>query len=157
MAKLNISASITAEKIAEVKSSLESIKAAMPFLINLNKEERKTLQKLGTGSFGFVEDALNVSKNHVSILPNNFDTQEFEKDVWLAHALNDINSVLVPLAEGVSDTLVALGGEAMKQSNVIYAQVKIAAKNNEGMKEIRTRMGERYKKNGPGKTLQPVK
>lgn len=148
MAKPNISAALTAAQTDEIKSALNSVKTLMPFLINLNNAEKKALQKMGSSSVGFVEDALNVATNHPGILTANFDRSEFEKDVNLTSALSDIFSVIMPLAEGVSDTLTAVGAEAMKQSNIIYAQVKLSAKNDSNMKEIQNRLGERYKKAG---------
>lgn len=156
MAKPNISAALTAAQTDEIKSALNSVKNLMPFLINLNNTEKKALQKMGSSSVGFVEDALNVANNHPGVLTANFDRTEFEKDVNLTSALSDIFTVLLPLTEGVSDTLTAVGAEALKQSNIIYAQVKLSAKHDSNMKEIQNRLGERYKKLGSRKTKAAV-
>ncbi|MBK8550637.1 MAG: hypothetical protein IPL53_06070 [Ignavibacteria bacterium] len=145
MNKPNISAELTQQQKEQIKTAINQVKDQMSFLINLSISDRKTLFKMGSGSVGFVEEALNVSKNHGNILPSNFDVAEFEKDVSLTSSLTDIYSVLLPLTEGVSDTMMAVGSAALKQSNIVYAHVKLSAKNNSNLKEIQNRLGERYK------------
>jgi len=66
-------------------------------------------------------------------------------------------SKLLPLAEGVYDTLKLAGVEVMKQANQVYEFVKIAAKNNSAMYEIRQEMGCRSEKHiKPEATTPPV-
>ena len=90
--------------------------------------------------------ALQIAQNNPSILPSGFNVTEFAKDVTLSADLVDIESVSKPLAEGISDTLMAAGTEAMKQANQVYALVKVAAKSDSNMSGLAKQLGERYKK-----------
>ena len=146
MSKPNISAELSNQVMEQIKSDLENIKNALPFLVNLNAKDRHSLLKMGPASVSFVEEALNISKNHSGILPSNFNIPEFEKDVRLTAALSDLSSVMIPLAEGLSDTLMSVGSEAMAQANIVYAQLKISSKNDSNMDELKNRLGARYKK-----------
>ncbi len=148
MSKPNISAELSNQVLEQIKSDLGNIKNALPFLVNLNSKDRRNLLKMGPASVSFVEEALNISKNHSGILPSNFNITEFEKDVRLTAALTDLSSVLIPLAEGLSDTLMSVGSEAMAQANIVYAQLKISSKNDSNMDDLKNRLGARYKKTG---------
>lgn len=151
MSNLNISAELPEQVIEQIKTDIRNIQSKLPFLVNLDAKEIKNLAKMGPGSVSFVEETLIVSKNHSNILPVNFNVPEFEKDVKLTSALSDIASVLTPLSEGISDTLTAVGSEAINQANLVYAQVKLASRNNTNMDEIKNRLGARYKNRGNNK------
>lgn len=153
MSNPNISAELPEQVKEQIKSDIRNIINKLPFLVNLNSKEKQNLLKMGPGSVAFVEETLNISKNHSDILPVNFDVPEFEKDVKLTAALSDIASVLIPLSEGISDTLTAIGSEAINQANLVYAHVKLASKNNSNMDEIKNRIGAKYKERGKKKNI----
>lgn len=146
MSNPNISASITPAQKTTIKNNLNSISGILNFLVNLTPKQRKTLFKMGPKSVSYVQLALQVAKNNPSILPSGFNVMEFEKDVNLSIDLADIESVSLPLAEGISDTLMAVGTEAMKQANQVYELVKVAAKSDANMSNIAKQLGERYKR-----------
>lgn len=77
---------------------------------------------------------------------SNFNVTEFAKDVTLSADFVEIESASKPLAEGISDTLMAVGTEAMKQANQVYALIKVAAKSDGNMNALAKQLGERYKK-----------
>jgi hypothetical protein len=147
----NISAELPEQVKEQIKTDIRNIVSKLPFLVNLDSKAKQNLVKMGKGSVAFVEEALTISKNHPDILPVNFNVAEFEKDVKLTAALSDIASVLTPLSEGISDTLTAVGSEAINQANLIYAHVKLASKNDVNMDEIKNRLGARYKNKGKSK------
>lgn len=146
MANPNISASLTAEQKTTVRNNLNAVKSTLSFTVNLTPKERKTLFKMGAKSVGFVELALRVAKENPGILPVGFNIAEFEKDVKLSLDLVEINTILAPLAEAVDDTNLAVGSEAMAQSNRIYELVKSAAKHDANLKELKNQLAERYKR-----------
>lgn len=152
MPKPNISAVLSDADRTAIKTSVADARGKMPFLVNLDGNEKKKLFKMGPGSVSFVEECLRIAKNNPGILPGNFDVVEFEKDANLTSALSDIGTVLIPLAEGVDDTFMAVGSEAMLQANIVYAQVKLASKSNANMDELKQKLAERYKgqKKNPG-------
>lgn len=152
MSTPNISAELTEQVKDQIKTDIRNIINRLPFLVNLDNKAKQNLLKMGQSSVSFVEEALNISKNHSGILPVSFDVAEFEKDVNLTKSLSDIASVLTPLAEGISDTLIAVGSEAMNQANIVYAQVKLSSKSDANMDDLKNRLGARYKKQGTTRT-----
>ena len=152
MSNPNISASLTSAQKTTIKNNLAAITAILNFLVNLTPKQRITLFKMGPKSVSYVQLALQIAQNNPSILPSGFNVPEFAKDVTLSADLMDIESVSKPLAEGISDTLLAVGTEAMKQANQIYALVKVAAKSDANMDTLRKQLAERYKNQGGKKT-----
>jgi hypothetical protein len=157
MATPNISAELSDQVKEQIKTDIRSIISRLPFLVNLDGKGKQSMVKMGPGSVSFVEETLNISKNHSDILPVNFNAAEFEKDVKLTAALSDIASVLTPLSEGISDTLTAVGSEAINQANLIYAHVKLSSRNDANMDDIKNRLGARYKGQGRKKVKETDK
>lgn len=159
MSNPNISVDLQPNVVQQVIQLLQQVIALLPFLINLTPEERKTLFKMGPKGVPFVQLALTVAQQHPGILPANFDTPEFAKDVSLVSGLIPIDVVVSPLREGVSDTVMLAGVEAMRQANIVYDMVKIAAKNDSAMNDLKNQLGERYKnvgKKNPGSGTNPA-
>ena len=152
MANPNISAVITPAQKTTIKNNMAGISPILNFLVNLTPKQRKTLFKMGAKSVGYVQLALQIAKNNPGIFPVGFNVAEFEKDVILSSDLLDIESVLKPLSESISDTLMAVGTETIKQANQVYALVKVAAKSDSNMDTLRKELAERYKGQGK-KTL----
>jgi len=148
----NISAALTLAQKTTIKTNLTAIAAILNFLVNLTPKQRKTLFKMGPKSVGYVQLALQIAQNNPSILPSGFNVPEFAKDVTLSADLMDIESVSKPLAEGISDTLLAVGAEAMKQANQIKDLVKVASKSDTNMSTLYKQLAERYKNQGKRKT-----
>lgn len=146
MTNPNLSAELTPAEITEIKHALEIIKEKLPFLVNLTPKQRKELFKMGPKSLYFVEYAVQVVSNHPEIMSATFSVAEFTKDFNLARSLSDITVVSNPLFEGMSDTQMLAGVEAMKAANLVYAQVKLAAKGDSSFDSIRLEMKRRYER-----------
>ncbi len=146
MERPNISAVVDAHKLSEIQTNLIAVRTGLDFLINLTPEERQKYFKMSPKSVSFAELAESTARNHPEILPSSFNTAEFTKDYQLTKAFIEIQSMLLPLAEGVDDTLKLVGVEVMKQANQVYDFVKIAAKNNSSLDSIKDELGRRYEK-----------
>ncbi|MBD1866187.1 hypothetical protein H6F88_32010 [Oculatella sp. FACHB-28] len=144
----NISATLTDEKLKEIKTAIATIQTNMPFLVNLTTDERRKRFKMGDKSLAFVNNSLSVTQNNSEIVPANFDIAEFAKDYQLMVALTEILSLLEQLTEKVDDTLVAVGSESMASSLLVYDYVKTAAKHTPGLKSVADQLGERFKAMG---------
>jgi hypothetical protein len=144
----NISATLTAEKLKEIKSAIASIQANMPFLISLTTDERRKRFKMGDKSLAFVSNSLNVTQNNSEIVPASFDVAEFAKDYQLVVALTEVLGLLEQLTEKVDDTLMAVGSESLASSLLVYDYVKTASKHTPGLKSVADLLGERFKAMG---------
>lgn len=130
MAYSNLSVSLSPEQKADILAKIDAVKAALPFLVNLNARERVTLRKVGNKRVGYVNDVRNAVKANSNAIPASVDLVEYEKDAQLYLDLGEIYEHLKPLFEGVSDTLMASGNEAIKTSDQSYAFLKAAARGN---------------------------
>jgi hypothetical protein len=141
----NITASLSAEDVKEIKAAMATIQAKLPFLITLSVEERRKLFKMGDKSLAFVNNSLTAAQSNRDILPASFDVEEFVRDYQLAANLTELLIGLRQLTEQVDDTLLAVGSEAMGSSLTVYDYVKTAAKKTPGLKTLAVQLGERFK------------
>lgn len=127
MAYQNISAVISAADKTAVQTAIQTIKAKLPFLVNLNPQERKKLRKMGPVHTSYVQDVYQAVVNNSIVIPGSINLAEYGKDVALMKDITDILSWLLPVFDGIENTSVALGNELMKQSDECYGYLKVAA------------------------------
>lgn len=142
----NISTTLPAADVTTIKNDITAIRALLPFLINLSKQERRTIPKTGTESVGFVQGSLTAAKDHPEILPATFIVTEFDKDVTLFTQLLELLSLLQGLANGVDDTTLAVGSEAKRQALQFYNLLQNAAKTNPGLQPLVDQLGILFRK-----------
>lgn len=78
-----ISASLSQADRQAVIDAINTIRAKLPFLVDLSPEERRSLPRMGDKSRGFVTLALEVATQNADILPRSFDVEDMRKDVEL--------------------------------------------------------------------------
>ena len=155
MANPNLSAVLLQAELDSIKSNLQHVKDSLPFLVNLTPEQRHDLFKMGPKSLSYVEYALTVATEHTGILPANFSLEEFKKDYDLAHAMNEIGVVSGPLFEGIDDTRMLAGAEAIAAANIVYNLVKVAAKADSSLDIVLEELKRRYENQGKRKPPTP--
>jgi hypothetical protein len=148
MSNPNLSAEIAPADKDKIKLDLKDVKTLLPFLVNLTPQDRHKLFKMGPKSLNFVEYALTVAEEHPGIMPVDFSFVEFKKDFTLTRDLNEIAIISEPLLEGINDTQMLAGVEALNAANKVYAQVKLAAKSDSSLDGIHAEMKRRYEKSG---------
>jgi hypothetical protein len=127
MSNGKISGVITADSKVNIKTNLDGVKAELPFLISLNKDERKKLRKIGPGRIGYVNEVNMASNANNTALASGFNLDEYNNKLALYTALTEIYSWANPLMDSLESTLMALGAELMKESDEAYGYLKIAA------------------------------
>src|SRR5438105_80491 len=143
----NISAALTAAQKTTIKGNVDANKAIIAvFGVNLTPDQRKADTKTGAGSVSFVEDCLKVAKDNPITVPGDMSVTEYEKDVVLFTDLNELGLHHSAYNEMISDTQLAVGSEAMRQSNRIYEMVKSLSKNDSNFETIRKQLSRRYDK-----------
>ncbi|OLP18515.1 hypothetical protein BST81_10580 [Leptolyngbya sp. 'hensonii'] len=143
MTMTSISAALTQGDREAVMDAVATIKAKLPFLIDLSPEERKTLPKMGDKSRAFVSKALEVATQNPDFLPRSFNLEELRKDVQLFEALYPLLLSLTQLQELVDDTCLAVGSEAYAAALQVYNYAK-ASGNGGGMDAVVGEMGQRF-------------
>ncbi len=138
-----ISASLPADQLKTVLELIKQLEAALPFLMALSPEERKSLPRMGDASRPFVDKSLKLAQAHNDFLPRSFDTGEFAADVQLYNALDTVRTRLSPLVEKLDDTMTVTGSDAYLAALEVY---RYASTNGEaaGLDELIALMGKRF-------------
>ncbi|MEH1854729.1 MAG: hypothetical protein V7L11_24345 [Nostoc sp.] len=154
MSYQNITGSLSAQDIQEIKAALQKIQQKLPFLVTLSTEERRKLVKMGDKSLAFVSNSVTAAQSNREILPATFDVEELVRDYQLATALTELLISMQQLTEQVDDTLMAVGSEVMTSSLTVYDYVKTASKKTPGLKTVAEQLGERFKAIGRSKSAK---
>lgn len=141
-----ISAELTAAQVEAAKLKIKELRDMLPFLIEIDKNERKRGQKIGQASIGFVRACLTAAEGNPDILSRKFSTEEFQKDVNLFDSLSPIDDDEERVFQLIRDTILMLGKDLMEQANEVYADVKKEAKKNNSLKPLADSLGEFYKR-----------
>lgn len=89
MSYQNITGSLSAQDIQEIKAALQKVQQKLPFLVTLSTEERRKLIKMGDKSLAFVSNSVTAAQSNREILPATFDVEELVRDYQLATALTE--------------------------------------------------------------------
>jgi len=159
MSNSPISAQLSQADRDAVMAAIATIKAKLPFLIDLSAEERKALPKMGDKSRAFVSKAMEVATQNPDFLPRSFDLAELQKDVQLFEALYPVLMSLTQLHDLVDDTCLAVGSEAYAAALQVYTYAKASGQGT-GLETAVEELGLRFarktrKPKSQTATLQP--
>ena len=139
MKRQTLSGDISLKDIDAVVVGLKELRQKMPFLVALTALERRQNPHVRLNNLGAAEDCLMAAREHPSILPGHFDLAQFEQDVKVTVALYKCLTAIKDLGSDVQDTLAAVSVNTLKGTRQIRAQVKIAAVNTPGLKQLAQR------------------
>lgn len=123
-----ISAMLSEQELAHLRSMIEQIDTSMPFLGNLTPVERHTMPKSADKTVSFLGKSLDHSKHNPQFVPPFLNVTEFDKDVNLSEALLSLARPLRALLEKIEDTAMLASSEAYLAALLFYQAVKAAAK-----------------------------
>jgi hypothetical protein len=123
-----VSAAISAQDMTDILAAFATIKAKLPFLINLSPEEKRRMPNISTERGGMVETFINEMSLHADLIPTFVDMTELAKDEALLTQLETIRSCANELCEGINDTHQAVGSDMYLAYLSFYNNVKQAAK-----------------------------
>ena len=150
-----VSATLTPEQVATVKTALQQIREALPFLIGLTTDERQTLPKMNIANRSFTEDALNVIDHNPGIFPPYLDLAELRKDLQLYDQLGALVTLANQLCELMRDTQILAGSEAYVTALTGYKMAGAAASSGvPGAKTVYDLLKKRFE--GQGTYTAPV-
>ena len=125
-----ISAEVTAANKTAILTKIIEIKALLPFLLNLTKDERIQLPKLGAASLQFDEQCASYMASAPNLVPPFVEPAEVTLDRALRLVLADILRELRKLCEQVDDSLMQVGSEIWMADLSFYQTVRLAARRN---------------------------
>jgi len=124
MAENRVSATLPTTDREAVLAAIATIRQKLPFLIDLNSDDRRAMTKLGDRSRAFVSKALEVATQNPDMLPRSFSLEEMRRDVELFEALQPILLALNQLQDLVDDTSMQVGSEAYAAALAVYTYAK---------------------------------
>ena len=99
MSKNLISATISAETLAQIETKVNEIRQLLsPYLVNLTAEEKAKLPKMSDKSVSFVSKVVEYTKTNPNLVPPMMDKEEMEKDFKLNQSLQPVFQTLKQLS-----------------------------------------------------------
>jgi hypothetical protein len=111
----------SAEDQAAVKAAIASLKQKLPFLINLDPADRKSMPRSGGKVQTFIKDALDVAVQNPAVLPVAFDVNEMIGDMQLLGYLTSVQLAVRQLMRQIDDTVIQVGSQAYAAARTVYA------------------------------------
>jgi len=145
MSYQNLSVSITSQQKADIIAKIAAVKAALPFLINLLPDERKALRKVAEKRQGYVNDVMIAVKANPTVIPPVINVAEYTKDALLYNDMAEIMAHMKTLYEGINDTYMAAGNEAIVVTDQCYGILKQAAKGNAALTSTVQELSKHFK------------
>ena len=122
MSTVRIKATVpSAEDQAAVKAAIASLKQKLPFLINLDPADSKSIPRTGGKVQAFIKQALDVAVQNPTVLPVAFDVKEMIGEMQLSAYLTSTQLALRQLLRQVDDTVIQLGSQAYEVARTVYA------------------------------------
>ena len=107
-----------------IATAIATIKQKLPFLIDLTRNDRQALVKLGDKSQAFLKKALDVAAQNPGVLPVSFDLNGMRNNANLCDDLSSISLALRQLHRQVEDTAMHIGSQAYAAARTVYACAK---------------------------------
>jgi hypothetical protein len=123
-----ISAELTAANVTAILTKFTEIKTLLPFLLNLTKDERIRLPKLGASSLAFDEQCQTYMASSPNLVPPYVTVAEVDKDRALRVQVAEILREGKKLTEALGDTLMVIGSEIWLADLSFYQSVRQAAR-----------------------------
>jgi hypothetical protein len=123
-----ISAVVSPANVTAILTKITEINTLLPFLINLTKEERIQLPKLGPASLAFDEHCASYMASAPNLIPPFVDAAEVSKDRNLRLILANLLREARKLCERLDDSLLLVGSEVWMADLSFYQTVRQAAR-----------------------------
>lgn len=123
-----VSAAISAQDMTDIMAAFATIKAKLPFLINLSPAEKRRMPNIGTERGGIVDTFTSEMGLHPDLIPTFVDMPELAKDTALLNQLATLRACADEIWEGINDTHQAVGSDMYLAYLSFYNNVKQAAK-----------------------------
>lgn len=135
--------------LADVMAALLVIRTKLPFLLNLTKNDRKRLRKMGIKFEGYVKENLEAASSFPNAIPDAYPIDNQKKKYKLFDVLTVIANEHNSIGEALADTRLLLGSQLITTSDIYYSSLKNAAKGNITMEEALAKISSIFKRKPP--------
>lgn len=151
-----IDVNLAAETKDSVLQAVGTIKLAMPFLVKLSDDDRKSLQMVNDGRKPFVEKSVDLATRNAALDPGSGLLAAALNDVSLFPFLSIVENELEQVLEMVRDTKQLAGSEAYEVARIIYLKAKMNVKLGiPGSQAIVDELSKLFKQNGAPAKMSP--
>ncbi|MGV3533226.1 MAG: hypothetical protein ACO1QR_12710 [Chthoniobacteraceae bacterium] len=148
-----IDVTLTAEQEASIIAAMDTLEAALPFLVSLTPDDRQRLFKLGARSEGFVAEALSAAQQYADYLPPAVGVAQLQRDLALRQTLLPIVQRARVIYTKLNDTWMLAGADAMQTATAIYRVLR--AQRGEGLDVTVNTLKQRFDRSTPTTTPEP--
>ena len=114
--------------VQEVVNAIATIRAKLPFLLNLTPEDRMVLPKMSDKSVGFDEKCGSFMDSLPALIPGFVEPGEVKKDRALRNQLAGVAAEFNALTASLNDTLMVVSSEVWMADLAFYQSVRQGAK-----------------------------
>lgn len=144
-----IDVNLTALEKDSALVGISATKVAMPYLIKLSDDDRRSLQKMDDGRKPFVEKCVDFASHNLALDPGSGLIERAPNDISLYSFLSSVENELLQLLEMVRDTKQLAGAEAYEVARMVYLKAKMNVQMGiPGSQSIVDELGQLYKQNG---------
>ena len=123
-----VSINMDEAKQNRIKDALEVLKVELlPILISLSSKDRLSKVKVNDKSLPFVEKALAYAEKYPNMLPPSMNIPELKTDLESMKLLRNFLVTTKQISQGLEDTAMQAGSEAMQMALLLYGQFKQSA------------------------------
>jgi len=120
---------IPEEDIKEIEKALDTLdKKLLPHLTLLTNEERRFMPKVGINNQGFVRNAMEYVESYPELLPSFMELKDMKSEHERFKLFQSFFFTIETIRNGLKDSIMDAGNKLIKDSYLIYNNVKIAAR-----------------------------
>ncbi len=120
---------IPEEDLKEIEKALETLdKKLLPHLTLLTNEQRRFMPKVGINNQGFVRNAMKYVESFPELLPSFLEINEMKRQYEKIKLYQTFLFSIETIRNRLKDSIMDAGNKLIKDSYLIYDNVKIAAR-----------------------------
>jgi hypothetical protein len=149
MAQPDLLNEVSDADVTDIMAALLVVRTKLPFLLNLSKNDRKRLRKMGIKFEGYVKENLEAAQSFPNAIPDAYPIDNQKKKYKLYDVLTGIANEHYSIGEAINDTRLLLGSQLVSTSDIYYSSLKNAAKGNITMAEALAKISGIFKRKPP--------
>ncbi len=147
MSRITMDVTVTDEHLQQAQAAVEQLTSTFPWLVSLQADERRGMNRLGPQSEVFCRRTLQVMQQHPQILPPSLPLGLGQRQLRAFDQLRPLLAQLQAFSARLEDSLALLGSGAMDVALEGYNQLGLQAEAH-GLEDLRRDIGQRWYRPG---------